>query len=499
MKLKITESQSKLLQEKLMLKNWKDYVDLVATAYDEAPDYEPSAVSHWAALNKSNYEWFNKITKKVNLIFVSGDKKYENNPSTINIAGKQYPLEYYPGGQPYNTQPEMKHDYDKNHRLYISVDYSEHPYFSVVDNIVFRTVHDLLTHLYGNYSFEFGELNSYNLHARLAPPSAVPALFTEVVGQAATVLARGGFPKQKIAVLKGFDYYKVGMVDDYEIQNKELVKNKDKEVEPEMELSEEILDEGKQVGIIAHYTPFNSIVKILETNTLKSSRGYVSFTRDLTNKHLKGFGDFRIIIDGNKLSNKYKVEPFMYNFARSENGFDRNAHKQKAKEINQSDIRDLVGHEREEMVVGEINNIKDYIIRIEFPKEWMNFPKLKMDIKSLIEKYNIEFVPLEGLSDAPNEVKFQGYIGRPNLNENKNMKKIKITESQLHRLLESELKECSCSDEKDKDEITETVDPNLEGDVVIPNNNANTQVIKKYTDQGINVKLVDNNGLPTAS
>ena len=69
MKIKITESQNRLLQEKLMLKNWKEYCELVAEAYDEAPDYEPSAVPHWAALNKSNYEWFNKIVKKVNLIF----------------------------------------------------------------------------------------------------------------------------------------------------------------------------------------------------------------------------------------------------------------------------------------------------------------------------------------------------------------------------------------------------------------------------------------------
>ena len=60
----------------------------------------------------------------------------------------------------------------------------------------------------------------------MVPKDAVPAIFTEVVGQASIAVTSGSFPsKQKIAVLKGFDYYNVGNVDDYEINNKELVKN----------------------------------------------------------------------------------------------------------------------------------------------------------------------------------------------------------------------------------------------------------------------------------
>ena len=115
-----------------------------------------------------------------------------------------------------------------------------------------------------------------------------------------------------------------------------------------------------------------------------------------------------------------------------------------------------------------------------------------------MDTYNIEFVPNEGL-DKPKDYIHRGYIERPKLNENKNMKKIKITESQLHRLLESELKECNCeTNEGDTEGLTEVVNPNQQGDVVIPNNNANTQTIKNYTDNGINVKLVDNNGLPTS-
>ena len=57
----------------------------------------------------------------------------------------------------------------------------------------------------------------------MVPKDAVPAIFTEVVGQASIAVTSGSFPsKQKIAVLKGFDYYNVGKVDDYEINNKEI-------------------------------------------------------------------------------------------------------------------------------------------------------------------------------------------------------------------------------------------------------------------------------------
>ena len=56
------------------------------------------------------------------------------------------------------------------------------------------------------------------------PPKSYPALFTEVVGQACSFIVNGQFPEQKIALLPGFDYEKVGVVEGYDIVNKELVK-----------------------------------------------------------------------------------------------------------------------------------------------------------------------------------------------------------------------------------------------------------------------------------
>jgi hypothetical protein len=69
------------------------------------------------------------------------------------------------------------------------------------------------------------------------PPAAYPAttIRTEVnVGQACSFIVNGEFPEQKIALLPGFDYEKVGVVEGYDqdIVDKELVK-KGEEPEPE--------------------------------------------------------------------------------------------------------------------------------------------------------------------------------------------------------------------------------------------------------------------------
>ena len=88
--------------------------------------------------------------------------------------------------------------------------------------------------------------------------------------------------------------------------------------------------ESKQVGIIYHYTTFNSGLKILQSNQLKSSDAAdstnakpvfaISFTRDkqFHNNHNVGFdvGSFgqkpqvRFTVEGDKLSNQYKIGPY---------------------------------------------------------------------------------------------------------------------------------------------------------------------------------------------
>ena len=90
------------------------------------------------------------------------------------------------------------------------------------------------------------------------------------------------------------------------------------------------INEGKQIGDIYHYTTFNNGFKILQSNQFRSYESAdstrskpiygVSFTRDkrFHNKHNIGFDvssfgqrpQVRFTVDGDKLSNKYKIQPY---------------------------------------------------------------------------------------------------------------------------------------------------------------------------------------------
>ena len=86
----------------------------------------------------------------------------------------------------------------------------------------------------------------------------------------------------------------------------------------------DLLKEAKQVGLLYHYTSEKGLKSILKSNKLNASTElyqghelyFVSFTRN-KNFHKKGSNfnvktDYRITIDGDKLSNKYKIQPFAY-------------------------------------------------------------------------------------------------------------------------------------------------------------------------------------------
>lgn len=153
-----------------------------------------------------------------------------------------------------------------------------------------------------------------------------------------------------------------------------------------------LLREAKQAGILYHYTSAEGLKGILSSNSIKASEGeymgqtlyYVSFTRN-RNLHKKPdtFGvpvDYRITIDGNKLSNKYKIRPIA-----EIPGWIRDAEDEWVEyqqEYGDEDLDDYenVAHsyynnpaifsEQEERVVfknpnQKIDNIKDYIIAID--------------------------------------------------------------------------------------------------------------------------------------
>jgi hypothetical protein len=83
----------------------------------------------------------------------------------------------------------------------------------------------------------------------------------------------------------------------------------------------DFVNEGKQVGIVYHYTTILSLLKILDTDILgdQSLGKYatVSLTRD-KNFHERTKiipTECRIVIDGTGLSNRYKIEPYQWNAA----------------------------------------------------------------------------------------------------------------------------------------------------------------------------------------
>jgi len=133
------------------------------------------------------------------------------------------------------------------------------------------------------------------------------------------------------------------------------------------------LKEGKQVGLLYHFTRTGNLITILKDNILKASdawatnddpRPFNSFTRNKNGWDVGGFPtDVRITIDGNKLSNKYKIQPFNMDF-----GVD----------------------EMEERIYKDILNIKDYILDITVYIDGYNNWEIDKDIlNSLYPNINL--------------------------------------------------------------------------------------------------------------
>tara|TARA_R110000824_G_scaffold279911_1_gene468011 strand:- start:70 stop:726 length:657 start_codon:yes stop_codon:yes gene_type:complete len=196
------------LNEKLMLKpgseGWDKYAQLVGSAYLSAPKFEQRAVNHYEALTPFIEKMFQRISSRVKIEFV----KYH----------------------PYENAQQMRDEVSNTGILKIASIDSSHEIFDEETNAKFRAIHDYMSHIQaiGSRGTDFtlrGEMAAYNAHLKTVPEQAIPALFTEVVGQVCAYYNNGNkFAEQKICLLDGFDYINVGIVDGYEINNKELVK-----------------------------------------------------------------------------------------------------------------------------------------------------------------------------------------------------------------------------------------------------------------------------------
>ncbi len=194
------------LIERLELVSWNEYAALVADAYEAAPVHEPGAVKHWRAMARDTEKLFRRIKSRVNIEFVDYD--------------------------PYPGHAAVVADIEQNNRLRVMTLYSDHPVFTPEENWMFRAVHDYMAHFQGEHFFDpagghratKGEIASYNRHAKTFSREALPALFTEIIGQACYFHVHGQFPVQKVAVLRGFDYEHLGRVEGHDIQDKRLVR-----------------------------------------------------------------------------------------------------------------------------------------------------------------------------------------------------------------------------------------------------------------------------------
>ena len=181
------------LHEKLIRKNFNRYVRFVARAYNARPNLEqtPLRIKSYRSLLDHTLKFYNKLASRLDVIFVDGD--------------------------PYKNAAEMTQDIKQNKRMLVSKEFSENLLsgWTPKENWIFRAVHDYVIHYGGKHNFSMrGELGAYNRHAKLLPAIARPALFSEVVAQAAYYIVTGGFPDiQKAALLYGFDYDSVGKID----------------------------------------------------------------------------------------------------------------------------------------------------------------------------------------------------------------------------------------------------------------------------------------------
>ena len=181
------------LREKMMLTDYKAYSRKVADAYDARPVRDPAAVASFAALKRHVLHMFKQLLSRIRIEFVKEAEPYKNAADmTKRVAAEGV--------------------------MYVSTLFSENlaSGWSERDNWMMRAVHDYIVHIGGHHDFSLrGEIGTFNRHAKVAPRAALPALFSEVVGQVAYAIVRGKFPSpQKACVLYGFDYIKVGVVDE---------------------------------------------------------------------------------------------------------------------------------------------------------------------------------------------------------------------------------------------------------------------------------------------
>ncbi len=190
------------------LYGWDKYAQLVAEAYEAAPEKDPRAAEAFERLGHHVIKNIKKVQSAYDVEFVDG--------------------------QPYDSAEEMAQKMRETGVMQISKDFNQSEVFGEMENLYFRAVHDYYGHLAAR-GFESdeskithfnlkGELRAYNGHLKMLGNSDMAkAVFTEVIGQACYFMYHGHFPDQKVAFLDDFDHINVGRVKGYDIVDQNLV------------------------------------------------------------------------------------------------------------------------------------------------------------------------------------------------------------------------------------------------------------------------------------
>lgn len=139
------------------------------------------------------------------------------------------------------------------------------------------------------------------------------------------------------------------------------------------------LFEGKQVGILYHYTSISAVLKILESGKMLDrdyNRGYISFTRNGSGIIGHGMHYARIVIDGNKLANKYKIVPDSQAISGGERGPIKSPNKKQA----------------EERIYQKEVNISNCIIQVDIIQSYANDDLSSWEKDAIEEKTKLNLV-----------------------------------------------------------------------------------------------------------
>ena len=157
---------------------------------------------------------------------------------------------------------------------------------------------------------------------------------------------------------------------------------------------EENINEFKSVGPLYHFTTIKGLEPLLAQDKMISKQyDFISFTR---NPSLKFYDrNIRIVFDGNAMSNKFHIEPYMYDEDKDplfQSGFGDEPGEPR---MTYAERRDLYGDEREERAKAPLSGIKKYIERIDVRKRRLKNGEIDEDFMYNIHKLQLKYPDID--------------------------------------------------------------------------------------------------------